>query len=357
MKTLKFLIILVIALFMSKGVMAAYGSYNLLHLVAPDSGQVLTNSVKLDFKDVNSNSKPTVRDTVAITADARYAFGFDTRGYKNATTGVSGAYENGVSITAAPGDTVNFNAWFWNDSNDSKQFKIISIVDADAPGADSVTWSVYEDLDGDSIASPADSQIYAGSSSLTTAGRAGSGSDTKVIIGLATIDASATQSAEDTLTVTINMPGDTGIDQQPANKSLVFWVSIQAPFMTLSKTVDITDTQPGGRAVFTLTFGNTGNGNAYNVIIEDSIPTYTVPGYGDTIVWVIANDSAVATTNGTDTMDFYQSGSWTPTPTATTVGSYNVYKSVTRVRYNHTQVNAASGSKVDTFAVLLPWIE
>jgi len=208
MKTLKFLIIFVIALFLSKGVMAATGNYNILHMIAPDSGQVLTNSVTLNFQDVNLNSKPTRTDTAAITADARYDFYADTAGYINFVSGDSNTY-NGSNqvINVSPGDSISFWIWLWNDSNDTTAFKITGIGGDTtlSDNADSVIWNLAEDSNNDAIYDAADSDL-AGTGSITTqVGRAGSTSgDTVAVVAMATIDPTATQNAADTLTLTLD---------------------------------------------------------------------------------------------------------------------------------------------------------
>ena len=56
------------------------------------------------------------------------------------------------------------------------------------------------------------------------------------------------------------------------------WFSF--PTITLSKSADVTTAEPGDTITYTLTYGNTGPGDATNLVITDTIPTNTtlVPG-------------------------------------------------------------------------------
>ena len=58
------------------------------------------------------------------------------------------------------------------------------------------------------------------------------------------------------------------------------WFSILPPTITLSKSADVTTAIPGDTITYTLTYGNTGSGDATNLVITDTIPANTtlVPG-------------------------------------------------------------------------------
>lgn len=87
----------------------------------------------------------------------------------------------------------------------------------------------------------------------------------------------------------------------------LFSDSASAPLLSLTKTANVTDTQPGYYVTYTLGIENIGYAPATNIILQDTIPAYT--------------DFDTATQNSpTDTILYSQDGAvWEPSPDTITV--------------------------------------
>jgi uncharacterized repeat protein (TIGR01451 family) len=78
-------------------------------------------------------------------------------------------------------------------------------------------------------------------------------------------------------------------------------VTVTAPVMSFSKTADVTEADPGDSIIYTLTYDNSGSGEATDVVVTDTIPGDTTyvssnPGYdgvsGDTFTWNVGTVGA-----------------------------------------------------------------
>ncbi|HKZ47229.1 MAG TPA: SdrD B-like domain-containing protein, partial [Thermoplasmata archaeon] len=230
-------------------------------------GTVLTNGVTLDYDDANGNPQGQQGDSVDVSV----------------TAPVMTFSKTSDVTTADPGDTITYTLSFTNyGSGDASGVVVVDTIPADTTF---VTASPYpDDVTGDVLT------WYVG---LVTAG--GSGSITITV----QVDAGL---ADGTL-----LHNAATLDYDDANGNFIAQLTddadviVTAPVVTFSKSADVLTADPSDSIAYTLSYANTGSGEATDVTIVDTLPAdvtfVTATPYpdfvgGGTLIWYLGSVAA-----------------------------------------------------------------
>ena len=202
------------------------------------------------------------------------------------------------TVSANPGDTITYTISYANDSPVNVTSAVISDV---LPS-------------GLTFVSASDGGSYnAGNRTITwSVGDIPSGDGPFTVSFVVTVDDPYPDAAAIPLVNTATIDAN---ETDPASASASTYINAPRPNLTIQKDADSTVVAPGGLVTFTITYANTGNADATNVVITDTIPvsfTYqsasptpaSAPpiGSGGTVVWDITTVAAGATGSVTLTL-------------------------------------------------------
>ncbi len=225
---------------------------------------VLTNYATLDYTDVNGNAYDQLDDSAETTVTAP-----DMTISKTASTS-----------TANPGDTIIYTIYYENlGTGDAANVVIEDLL------------SGYETL----VSTDPMYTSYIGNVITWELGTVAGGASGTITVEV-TVNAGTPDDTIITNTVTLDYTDVNG-NAYPQESDTAS-VEVTAPIMTFSKTVDKTVTYKGDTLTYTLTYENTGDGEATGVTIVDYLPTNTIyisatPApttvNGQTLTWDIAS--------------------------------------------------------------------
>jgi uncharacterized repeat protein (TIGR01451 family) len=243
--------------------------------VGVDDETILHNIATLDYDDANGNPYDQENDTADVLVTAP-VFTFSKCGCKGRVN---------------PGDDVRFRFLYENiGTGDATNVTIIDIL------PEELTYN-YSSIEPDSIVG----NIYTWNIGDVEAGTGG-------LIYMYII---VNEGLPDGLEI-IN-PGT--LDYADANGNPYeqmldrAWLYVTAPVMSINKDADVNYADPGDTIIYTITYNNSGGGEATDVMITDTIPANTTfvsssPGYdnvsGDAYTWIF--ESVEALSNGTITI-------------------------------------------------------
>ncbi|UCE37407.1 MAG: DUF11 domain-containing protein [Thermoplasmata archaeon] len=248
------------------GTVSGGGSGSITLIVEVDAyvedGTVLTNFVTLNYDDANGNPQDEETDSVDVTV----------------TAPVMTISKTADVSEADPGDYITYTIEYENTgSGDATDVVIVDTIDPDttfvnatpAPSSkvgDVITWNIGTV----------------------------SGGDSGIIILIVKVDAYVEDGTILTNTVTLNYDDANGNPQDEETDCVK--VTVTAPDMTISKTADVSEADPGDYITYTIEYENTGSGDATDVVIVDTIDPDTTyvnatptPSsiVGDVITWNI----------------------------------------------------------------------
>jgi len=173
--------------------------------------------------------------------------------------------EQSASKFADPGDQVVYGFSVTNTGNDYDLFngQIVSSI--------GLTWGFYVDANANGVFDNGDSPgTDSDGDGAPDTGTLAPG-ETKYYLAIATIPAGTSDQTVDTTTLTAISDFDNTVTD-----SITLSTTVTAPSLTITKAVSPTgDQPPGTELTYTITVNNTGTGNAQNVIVTDSIPSFT----------------------------------------------------------------------------------
>ncbi len=229
----------------------------------PD-GTLLRNTATLDYSDASGNPYPQMDDYADVTV-----------------TGPEMTIRKVADVTTAdPGDDITYTITYKNNGAGTATDVVVedtipadTVFVSSTPTYDSQSGNTYTWLIGD-VCGGCDGTIE-------IVVRVKAGTPDKTVL---------------TNTVTLNYDDANGNPQSEENDSVN--VVVTAPVMTISKVADVTTADPDDEITYTITYKNTGTGEATNIYINDTIPPDTTyvssnPTYtsasGDTYTWFIAS--------------------------------------------------------------------
>jgi len=161
------------------------------------------------------------------------------------------------SESADPSDVVVYAVTVTNDGNGTDSFDLTTSDDS------SWTWTIYKDINENGV-------YDSGTDTETT--NTGSLAQDSVLYLLvrATVPAGEEDAAVNAMTLTATSVGD-GSETDEG----VFTVTVTAPLLALTKSVDKASAAPGDTLTYTISIVNSGSGQATTVVITDSAPTNT----------------------------------------------------------------------------------
>jgi uncharacterized repeat protein (TIGR01451 family) len=228
---------------------------------------VMTNTVTLDYDDANGNPQDQENDSVDVTV----------------TAPVMTVSKVANVSTADPGDQIAYTIEYENTgTGNATNVKIVDKIPADTTVVSATpTW---DSESGDE---------YTWDIGNVAAG--GSGNITLIV----KVDAGTADGTLLRNTVTLSYADANG-NSLPDETDYAD-VTVTAPVMTVSKIANVATADPGDEIKYTISYENTGNGEATDVYIRDTIPTDTdfvssTPNYtsksGNTYTWYFASISA-----------------------------------------------------------------
>lgn len=247
------------------GTVASLGTGSVIIVVKVDAGTAdgttITNYATLTYEDANGNAYGPVNDdaTVSVTAP------------------VMTITKTADKTNANPGDTITYTISYENTG--SGEATDVTITDTIPAGTTYVSSSpTYDSVSGSTYTWVISSVASLGSGSITLVVKVNAGTADKTVLSNS---------------VTLNYDDANGNPISPEESDTVD-VTVTAPVMTFSKTVDLAEANPGDTLTYELSYSNIGSGAADNVIIQDTIPSKTTfssstPAYtsssGDTYTW------------------------------------------------------------------------
>jgi uncharacterized repeat protein (TIGR01451 family) len=243
--------------------------------VGTDDGTVLTNTVVLNYDDANGNPIPEETDSVDVTVTAPIM-----------------TIAKSADVSAAdPDDSITYTIEYENSgSGDATDVVVKDTIPEDTTFASSDP--TYDDVVGDTY-------VW----NIGNVSGYGSGTITVVV----TVDVGTPDGTVLTNSVTLDYDDANG-NPYPQESDYVD-VTVTAPIVTFSKSVDLSQANPGDTLVYTLSFENTGTGWASGIVVNDTIPGDTTfvsssPSYdynsGDMYSWNVGSLAPGA--NGTITI-------------------------------------------------------
>jgi len=208
----------------------------------------IVNTATANFKDANNNPQTPV---IATSPPAIVA----------QTAGVD--IYNSQSTAATPGDQIVYGFSIKNTGNGSDTFN------GEISSTAGIVWAFYVDANGDGIINNGDA--------LATDSDADGRPDTGILapnevrkyLAIGTVPVGTADGTVDVTTLTAISKADPSVTD-----SITLTTTIQAPSVTVTKTVSPTgDQPPGTELTYTIVVTNTGTGNATNVFVTDSVPT------------------------------------------------------------------------------------
>jgi uncharacterized repeat protein (TIGR01451 family) len=230
-------------------------------------GSVLTNYVKMEYTDDNGNSLPDETDSVDVTV----------------TAPVMTITKTADVTTADPGDQVVYTLFYEN------------------TGTGDATDVVVEDTipsEVDFVSSNPTYDSKSGNVYTWNVGDVGAGDNGTIAI---TVEVKAYTPDKTVFTNYVTMDYDDANGNPIPQESDSVDVTVTAPVMTITKTADVTEADPGDEITYTITYTNSGTGQATDVVVEDTIPadtdfvssTPTPDGQsGNTYTWNVGDVSA-----------------------------------------------------------------
>ena len=223
-----------------------FGQYSTAYAAGTPAGTVIENVATAQYKDDNLNPLPAVSSDPAT-----------------ASTTVSQVYGVDVSPptqseTALAGTSAYYPATITNTGNGDDTF------DLTATSSNGYTTNVYFDANGDGVLD--ESELAAGPI-ISTAQLPADG--TYNVIVVVDIPAEAADGTVDVVTLEATSQGD-----GTTTDTGVFTTTVSKAVLTLVKTQDISNPEPGDIITYTITYTNAGSATAVNaVVITDPIPT------------------------------------------------------------------------------------
>ncbi|MFQ5909327.1 MAG: hypothetical protein ACE5IJ_01230, partial [Thermoplasmata archaeon] len=225
---------------------------------------VLTNSVTLNYDDNNGNDQPEEEDSVDVIV----------------TAPIMTVSKVADVTTADPGDLINYTISYENTgTGDATNVTIADTI----PGE-----TTFVDSNPDYTSQSGDVFTW----EIGDVGAGESGSVTMTV----QVDAGTPDGTVLTNTVVLSYDDANGNPLPDESDSVD--VTVTAPIMTIAKSADVSTADPGDSITYTITYENTGSGQATDVEIKDTIPADTTfdssnPSYddvqGDTYVWNIGD--------------------------------------------------------------------
>jgi len=219
-------------------------TYQVRVLTSAGAGDVIDNTVNINYDDSQDNAYTQVDVSTAVATDrvtVSQNFGLVTSVADD-------------SLEGDPGDYVIFRIKVKNTGNGDDDY------DISEPGS-GWDWDFFLDANNDGTPDGAE---------ITNTGNISAG-DSTWIIARVSIPAGTADGAEDQTVVTFQSTND-----GPTSSTETLWTFVTAPFLTLSKVVSPTGNQPPGTVLtYTVTVTNTGSGQATVVIVTDDIPSNT----------------------------------------------------------------------------------
>jgi uncharacterized repeat protein (TIGR01451 family) len=234
-----------------------------------DATGTISDAAEIDYDNSQGTAYTQVELSEDVTVTRTYGVDASTPdGDKAGTGGNDVLYSIEVENTGNGTDNYNLSA-----SHDS-----------------SWTWEYYYDLDGDGVIDGGETQLTDTDGDLTIdTGDIESG-DSKFVIAKVTIPGGTPDVAQDETTVTFTS------DDGSTSDSVVLTTDVDAPFLSLVKSVSPSgDQPPGTELTYTVVVTNSGSANAGTVVITDPIPANTTYKAGSlTIDTVSKTDAADA---------------------------------------------------------------
>jgi uncharacterized repeat protein (TIGR01451 family) len=229
----------------------------------PD-GTLMRNTATLDYSDANGNPYPQMQDHADVTV-----------------TGPEMTITKVADVTTAdPGDEIKYTITYTNTGGGTATDVVVedtiptdTVFVSSTPTFDSQSGNTYTWNVGDVSAG--------GSGTITVVVKVKAGTPDKTVL---------------TNSVTLNYDDANGNPQTEESDRVD--VVVTAPVMTVSKVADVTTADPDDEITYTITYKNTGTGEAKNIYINDTIPADTTyvssnPTYtsvsGDTYTWFISS--------------------------------------------------------------------
>ncbi|MCA9838827.1 MAG: DUF11 domain-containing protein [Trueperaceae bacterium] len=246
--------------------------------VGTPAGEEITNQATARYTDSGGQNQTTNSNQVITVVKQIYGVSIVADG----TTTVPGQSQN-----ATPGATVYYPYTLTNTGNGIDSFDLASTIDTDDTSDNgSISTPVfYLDSDGDGV-------VDAGESQITSVADLAADASVKIIMAYR-LPTGADSNDEVIATITgtsANDPAGTpASDSNNYHKTTV----VQDATIVISKSVSVSEAEPGDTLTYTITATNTGSRNATTVTLTDAAPT------GTTIV--SASVSTIPSGNAADT--------------------------------------------------------
>ncbi|UCF09108.1 MAG: DUF11 domain-containing protein, partial [Thermoplasmata archaeon] len=230
---------------------------------------VLNNTVTLDFDDANGNPYDQLSDYALVSV----------------TSPILSISKDANTDYADPGDTVMFTITY---TNSGTGYAYNVIIEDTIPAYTTFVDSnpLYTSVDGDTY--------------TWEIGTVAPGTTGYIFINV-TVDPGTPDQTVLTNVVVLSYEDEGGNEQEDEEDSED--VTVTAPVMTFSKTADVSTADPSDTITYTLSYENTGTGDATDVTITDTIPSDTTfvsstpspdSSSGDTYTWNIGTVAAGA---------------------------------------------------------------
>lgn len=219
-----------------------------LHAQGTAAGTVIQNTATLNYKNESGVDQPAVTSNAASTTVSQVG--------AVQMTPASGAN------SGSGGQVIYYAFTVTNKGNGSDTFTLT------AASGSSPAWTVaiYKD-DGAGGGTANDGVHQSGENNVASStGALAAEASFKGFVAV-TIPGSAAGGAVDTTTLTARSQFDT-----TKTASAAFSTTVSAAVMTVTKSVDKAQAAPGDTLRYTITYSNTGNASATNVVVTDTVP-------------------------------------------------------------------------------------